>query len=158
MNTKISDSNRHTKVYPTAKYIDDASMFHNENNGNLLQSDGKLSSSFPSSTLKQHVNSEKLQIQFTERAAHNQQNFRPNNTINIHGSNISNVAELILKDELEDTMARVTTGRPTIIIYPTGMISLCINSSIMDCIICATSIMILVFTHINYFFQFHRKQ
>ena len=51
----------------------------------------------------------------------NKSEFRPmagnSSTINKPSSSI---AELVMKGEIDHSLARVTTGRPTIVIYPTG--------------------------------------
>ena len=53
----------------------------------------------------------------------NKSEFRP---IAVNSSTIdtprSSIAELVMKGEIDHSLARVTTGRPTIIIYPTGNI------------------------------------
>lgn len=53
----------------------------------------------------------------------NKSEFRP---IPVNRSTIdapsSSIAELVMKGEIDHSLARVTTGRPTIIIYPTGNI------------------------------------
>ena len=51
------------------------------------------------------------------------QSFRPklqNNSI-INKPQSSSIAELVMKGEIDHSLARVTTARPTIIIYPTGI-------------------------------------
>ena len=46
--------------------------------------------------------------------------FRPNIQNNSLVNSPSSIAELVMKGEIDDPLARVTTARPTIIIYPTG--------------------------------------
>ena len=46
--------------------------------------------------------------------------FRPISTKNNMIATSSSIAELVMKGELDNSLSRVTTARPTIIIYPTG--------------------------------------
>ena len=50
--------------------------------------------------------------------------FRPKTQNNSIIDGPSSIAELVMKGEIDNPLARVTTARPTIIIYPTGK---CIN-------------------------------